>query len=106
MTDWWKSLNRLSKTPLQDHYHPMNLLSYLLRTLEDFKEYIPMVSALRTKGFTNRHWTRLSEIFSMPIDTSTLSLKVLIAKKLHEAAKLEKIKGVIDSFKEFGLFHL
>ena len=104
VTDWWKSLNRLSKTPLQDHYHPMNLLSYLLRTLEDFKEYIPMVSALRTKGFTNRHWTRLSEIFSMPIDTSTLSLKVLIAKKLHEAAKLEKIKGVSDyAIKEYAI---
>jgi dynein heavy chain len=56
LIDWWKSLARLSKTHLAEYYHPINLLNYLFNQLEEFKVYLPMITALRTKGITERHW--------------------------------------------------
>ena len=72
IVDWWKSLNRLSKSKINEYYHPMNLLNYLYNKLEEFKEYLPMISALRTKGISDRHWTKLSEEFKMHLDPATL----------------------------------
>ena len=104
IVDWWKSLNRLSKSKINEYYHPMNLLNYLYNKLEEFKEYLPMISALRTKGISERHWTKLSEKFEMHLDPATLSIRSLLEKKLYEADKLSKIKAISDiAVKEYAI---
>lgn len=102
--DWWKSLNRLSKSRLNEYYHPMNLLNYLYNKLEDFKEYLPMISALRTKGISERHWQQLSEKFGVNLDPATLSVRSLLGQKLYEADKISKIKAISDiAVKEYAI---
>jgi dynein heavy chain len=102
--DWWKSLNRLSKSRISDYYHPMNLLNYLYGQLEEFKEYLPMIIALRTKGITERHWQILSGMFNIQLDPSTVTVRSLLAQKLYEPDKLSKIKGVSDiAVKEYAI---
>lgn len=104
LVDWWKSLNRLSKSRINEYYHPMNLLNFLYNKLEEFKEYLPMITALRTKGITERHWNKLSDIFGINLDPATLSVRSLLAQNLYEAEKLSKIKGVSDyAVKEYAI---
>ena len=82
IVDWWKSLNRLSKSRINEYYHPMNLLNYLYNKLEEFKEYLPMITSLRTKGITERHWAKLTEIFGINLDPATLSMRFLIGQNV------------------------
>lgn len=104
IVDWWKSLNRLSKSRINEYYHPINLLNYLYNKLEEFKEYLPMVTSLRTKGITERHWAKLTEIFGINLDPATMSMRFLIGQKLYESEKLSKIKGVSDyAVKEYAI---
>lgn len=104
IVDWWKSLNRLSKSRINEYYHPMNLLNYLYNKLEEFKEYLPMIIALRTKGITERHWNILSGMFNVHLDPATISVRTLLSHKLYEADKLAKIKGVSDiAVKEYAI---
>ena len=104
IVDWWKSLNRLSKSRINEYYHPINLLNYLYNKLEEFKEYLPMVTSLRTKGITERHWAKLTEIFSINLDPATMSMRFLIGQRLYESEKLSKIKGVSDyAVKEYAI---
>jgi hypothetical protein len=39
----------------------MTLVNYLLRELERFKEYMPMIAAMRSKGLEKRHWTNMAK---------------------------------------------
>ena len=54
--DWIKQLTRISKTNLATYAIPMTLVNYLLRELERFKDYLPMIAAMRAKGLEKRHW--------------------------------------------------
>jgi len=104
IVDWWKSLNRLSKSKISEYFHPMNLLNYLYSKLEELKEYLPMIIALRTKGITERHWQILSRMFNIQLDPSTVSVRSLLSHKLYEADKLSNIKGVSDiAVKEYAI---
>lgn len=104
IVNWWKSLNRLSKSKISEYFHPMNLLNYLKNKLDEFKEYLPMVIALRTKGITERHWTILSRMFNIQFDPTTITVRSLLNHKLYEADKLSNIKGVSDiAVKEYAI---
>jgi len=104
IVDWWKSLNRLSKSRINEYEQPMNLLNYLYNKLEELKEYLPMIIALRTKGITDRHWRILSDMFNRDLDPSLINVRSLLTYKLYEPDKLSKIKGVSDiATKEYAI---
>lgn len=104
IVDWWKSLNRLSKSKINEYYHPMNLLNFLYNKLEELKDYLPMIIALRTKGITERHWRILSDMFKIELDPVTIRVRTLLDHKLYEPDKLSKIKGVSDiAIKEYAI---
>ena len=74
INEWWKQLTRISKSPLNTCEEPMKLLNYLIKQLEKFKEYMPMISALRSKGLEKRHWQMLSKQLGFEIDPQNMSL--------------------------------
>ena len=81
----------------------MNLLNYLYNKIKEFKEYLQMISVLRTKGISERHWTKFSKKFKMHLDPATLSIRNLLEKKLYEDDKLSKIKAISDiAIKEYA----
>ena len=60
-SDCIKQLTRLSKTSLATYPQPLTLVNYLNRELEKFREYMPMIQAMRAKGLEKRHWTQMSK---------------------------------------------
>jgi dynein heavy chain len=56
LSDCIKQLTRISKTSLATYAQPLTLVNYLNRELERFREYMPMVQAMRAKGLEKRHW--------------------------------------------------
>ncbi len=59
LQEWIKQLTRISKTNLATYDQPLLLVMYLLRELEKFKDYMPMITAMRAKGLEKRHWNAL-----------------------------------------------
>jgi dynein heavy chain, axonemal len=43
LQEWIKQLTRISKTLLSTYPQPMTLVNYLVRELERFREYMPMI---------------------------------------------------------------
>jgi dynein heavy chain len=104
ITEWWKQLQRVSKTNVAEMPQPNRLLTHLLNSIEEFKQYMPMVSALRMKGLDKRHWQMLSKQIGVELDPSNLQLHHLIKAKLHEGHALETIKGVSEiAIKEYAI---
>lgn len=104
INEWWKQLTRVSKTHISQYEEPMTLLNYILKELEKFKEYMPMISALRSKGLEKRHWQMLSKQLGFDIDPQSLSLQKLIDRQLFEGQKLDIIKGVSEiAIKEYAI---
>lgn len=72
-------------------------MNYLLRELEKFKEYMPMITAMRAKGLEKRHWHALAKQLGFDqVDSATMTLANLIDMKLHEGPQLEVIKAVCE----------
>ncbi len=63
--EWIKQLTRISKSNLATYTSPMTLVNYLLRELERFKDYLPMIAAMRAKGLEKRHWQNMSKQLDM-----------------------------------------
>ena len=59
--EWIKQLTKISKSNLATYSSPMTLVNYLLRELKCFKEYLPMIAAMRAKGLEKRHWQNMSK---------------------------------------------
>lgn len=59
ITEWWKQLQRISKTQVVQFKEPARLLNYLHNSIEQLKSYMPMISALKMKGLDKRHWNML-----------------------------------------------
>lgn len=85
LQEWIKQLTRISKTNLANFEPPLLLVNYLLRELEKFKEYMPMITSMRAKGLEKRHWHALGKQLGFEqVDTNTMTLASLIEMKLHE----------------------
>jgi hypothetical protein len=54
----------------------MYLVNYLIKELERFREYMPMIAAMRAKGLEKRHWIVLSKNleYDHVIDPSQMTL--------------------------------
>ncbi len=80
------------------------LLNYILKELEKFKEYMPMITSLRSKGLEKRHWQMLSKQLGFDIDPNSLTLRKLIDRQLFEGPKLDIIKGISEiAIKEYAI---
>lgn len=103
--EWIKQLTRISKSNLATYSNPMTLVNYLLRELERFKDYLPMIAAMRAKGLEKRHWQNMSKQLDMDnLDTQNLTLAHLIEMRLFEGPQLELIKTVSDiAMKEWAI---
>ena len=103
--EWIKQLTRVSKTNVSTYPTPMTLVNYLLRELERFKEYLPMIAAMRAKGLEKRHWQQMTRQLDQDnLETSNLTLAHLIEMRLFEGPKLEMIKTVSDiAMKEWAI---
>jgi dynein heavy chain, axonemal len=103
--EWIKQLTRISKSNLATYANPMTLVNYLLRELERFKDYLPMIAAMRAKGLEKRHWQNMSKQLDMDnLDTQNLTLAHLIEMRLFEGPQLELIKTVSDiAMKEWAI---
>jgi hypothetical protein len=84
INEWWKQLTRVSKTHISNYPEPMELLTFLIAELEKFKDYMPMITALRSKGLEKRHWQMLSKQLGFEIDPLNLTLQRLIERKMFE----------------------
>ena len=83
----------------------MTLVNYLIRELDRFKDYMPMIGAMRAKGLEKRHWMNLARSLDFDsLDTPQLTLATLIETRLFEGPKLEMIKTVSDiAMKEWAI---
>lgn len=78
---------------------------YLLRELEKFKDYMPMITAMRAKGLEKRHWNALQRQLGFEnVETASLTLATLIEMDLHQGAQLDVIKAVCEvAMKEWAI---
>jgi dynein heavy chain len=83
----------------------MTLVNYLLRELERFKDYLPMIAAMRAKGLEKRHWNSMSRQLDLDnLETLNLTLAHLIEMRLYEGQKLDMIKNISDvAMKEWAI---
>lgn len=72
----------------------MYLVNYLIKELERFREYMPMIAAMRAKGLEKRHWAIVSKNFGMEIviEPGHLTLAYCIEQKFYEGSKLDMLK--------------
>ena len=100
--DWWRSLQRLVNSNVKKYQSPTNLMYYVLEQLEKFRQYIPMISALRTKGLNARHWGIISGKFNVDLQPEFVTLQQLIDMGLWDAENLAIIKGISEiALKEY-----
>lgn len=80
------------------------MLTYLIGELEKFKDYMPMITSLRSKGLEKRHWQMLSKQLGFEVEPTTLTLQKLIEKQMFEGKRLDIIKGVSEiAIKEYAI---
>ncbi|CDW77756.1 dynein heavy chain axonemal [Stylonychia lemnae] len=105
VTDWINELKRLSKNNfLKSAVKQMELLSFIYQALLQFKIYLPMLKAMRTKGLVLRHWRMIGNKLDFVVDPSTVTLRKLINLKLYEEDKLHVIKSICEiATKEYAV---
>lgn len=72
---WLKTLNNLLKfAGIKSQTPPEQLLNFLHADLSQIKDFLPIVSSLRTRGLEKRHFQEMSKILGINIDPSVLTL--------------------------------
>ena len=78
VTAWWKFAWRAEKT-FDGKKEPQSVCTTLKEKLDEFKPYLPIISALRNPGVKDRHWLVLSkEIGHEVLPDGTLTLRNLL----------------------------
>jgi hypothetical protein len=82
----------------------MDLLRFIMDSLNHFKRYGPMLRTLRTKGLATRHWVQVSDKIGIKINPAQSTLHGLISLGLYEEEKLSSIKAVCEvATKEYAV---
>ena len=89
----------------QDKFPDVGAVAQIIKQeVEEFKEYSPLVQALRQPGMRPRHWDQLTEVLGFelkPDDTFTLRKGL---DEFHLQEKLEQIVKICDvAGKEFSI---
>ena len=72
------------------------LLMFMYDVIVYFKQYMPMIKTLRTKGLSLRHWRQIGYQLGFSIDPATVTLFKIIALELFKEEKLKTIKNISD----------
>ena len=54
------------------------MLGFLREKLDETKEYLPIINALRIPGMKDRHWDQLGELVGQSVRPDTTTLKLLL----------------------------
>ena len=80
---WWKFAWRAEKT-FEGKEAPKSVAALLKEKLDGFKPNLPLISALRNPGMSDRHWTKLStEVGIDIIPDNNLTLKFLLESEVN-----------------------
>jgi dynein heavy chain len=86
--NWFKTLGRLEERFAREK-EQLYVVRLLNNDLENFKEYLPLVTALSTSGLRDRHWNELRDKLKIYITPDlNISLSMLIEQGLHKGEKL------------------
>jgi len=61
-----------------------------------FRNYMPMIKMLRTKGLEGGHWSSIAVGLKMRLDRAKMNLFGMIAKGMDKQDNLDVIKGISD----------
>lgn len=100
-------LKKLQKTSLivnDKKGYQKALLTFMQDVVVYFKQYLPLVKTLRTKGLSLRHWRQVGLQLGFSIDPSTVTLFKIIALDLQKEEKIATIKNISEiAQKEFAV---
>lgn len=100
---WWRILFKLSKAFSEKAPNPAKISAEVKEKVEDFKNYLPLVTALRNPGLRDRHWEKISEVCGIPLYPSDdMTLKGLL--QMDVLPHIEKIQEISEvASKEYKL---
>lgn len=101
ITAWLKYAVKAAKT-FDGKKEPQSVLTVLREKLEEMKQYLPLISALRIPGMKDRHWDQLAEDVGQSIrpDTTTLKMMLDLGIESH-MAKIQTISDVAEKEYKF-----
>jgi dynein heavy chain, axonemal len=97
---WWKATGKLLKAVGGE----AGAVAQTLRAeLEEFRQYVPLINALRNPGLKDRHWNKISSIAGAPVKADErFSLSVALSMRLmSHVTVIEEISA--SASKEYGL---
>jgi dynein heavy chain, axonemal len=93
ITAWLKYAVRASKV-FDGKKEPLSVLSALREQLEETKEYLPVISALRIPGMKDRHWDKLGDLMMQSLSSAQITLKQLLDMRVTDY--LTDIQNISD----------
>jgi dynein heavy chain len=97
---WWKATTKLLKTVTGE---AAPVAQTLRSELEDFRQYVPLITALRNPGLKDRHWSKISSIVGAsvrPDERFSLCVALSMGLKVH-LTQIEEISA--SASKEYSL---
>ena len=93
ITTWLKYAVKAGKT-FSGRKEPESVLMVLRDRLEEMKQHLPLVAALRLPGMKDRHWDQVGEVVGQAIRPDTTTLKLMLDMNIE--AFLPQIQAISD----------
>ena len=91
-----KKFKKTEEKSSSDYKAPIQLRDFLSDELATIKQYLPIISSLRTKGLEKKHFEEMSKAIGIDIDPNKLTVTDLVENKLSEGRAHDCIKGVSE----------
>ena len=97
-SDWTRKLHFVQRSPFLNGFPgPMKFVDYILNQVERFKEYMPLLQALKVKGLEERHMKKIRiEIDDKDFNLRKTNFRQLAKHDYHKGKNLEQIKIISD----------
>jgi dynein heavy chain len=96
VSDWWRALYKLAKQ-LAGQEGPLQVINHVRGKLDEFKEHLPLITAVLNPGLRDRHWRALSETTgrSLKPTPGVTTLSMMLEEKVD--ALLPAIQDVSET---------
>lgn len=104
-SEWYRKLLFVMRnSDLTKHAGPKAFADYIMKEIDNMRQYLPLLSCFKVNGLDRRHWMAISKEVGETVWPNKITMRWLAKRDLHKGRKYDVVKAITDqASKEYAI---